>query len=105
MTPARLGRGAIALGQATANRFGSAREHRDDSNMWLANFTAQAAAWGLIVSRAWFVYDEMGMSSGVAITTFAAMAPALIVPPIAGVLADRFDRRKLLAGTYLLNLC
>lgn len=71
--------------------------------MWLANFSAQAAAWALIVSRAWYVYDETGMSSDVGIATFAAMAPAFLVPPIAGVLADRFDRRTMLSYTYLLN--
>ena len=44
------------------------------------------------------------MSSEVGLVTFAATAPAFIIPPIAGVLADRIDRRKLLAASYLLNL-
>ncbi|MEK7217230.1 MAG: MFS transporter, partial [Chloroflexota bacterium] len=89
---------------STRDRYALALEHRDFRNMWLANFSAQAAAWGLIVARAWFVYDDMQSSSGVGLTTFAAMAPAFIVPAIAGVLADRFDRRKLLGYTYLMNL-
>ncbi len=89
---------------AAHKRFAMALEYRDYRNMWLANFSAQAAAWALIVSRAWFVYDEMGMSSDVAITTFAAMAPAFIVPPIAGVLADRYNRRTMLGCTYLMNM-
>lgn len=92
------------LGISTYNRYAAALEHRDYRTMWLANASAQAAAWALIVSRAWFVYDETGMSSDVAIVTFAAMAPAFIVPAIAGVLADRLDRRTLLGYTYLLNL-
>jgi MFS family permease len=37
-------------------------------------------------------------------TTFAAMGPQFVVPPIAGVLADRIDRRTILAWTYSLNL-
>ena len=94
----------VALGLATRDRYAVALEHRDYRTMWLANASAQAAAWALIVSRAWFVYDETGMSSDVAVVTFAAMAPAFIVPPIAGVLADRLDRRTLLGYTYLLNL-
>lgn len=89
---------------ATRDRYALALEYRDFRNMWLANFSAQAAAWGLIVARAWFVYDDMQSSSGVGLTTFAAMAPAFIVPAIAGVLADRFDRRTLLGYTYILNL-
>src|SRR5205085_8421771 len=85
-------------------RYAMPLEHRDYPNMGLANCSAQAAAWALNVSRAWYVYDEMGMSSSVAITTFAAMAPALVIPLIGGVLADRFDRRRLLGYTYALNL-
>ena len=94
----------VNLGLATHNRYAVALEHRDYRTMWLANASAQAAAWALIVSRAWFVYEETGMSSDVAMVTFAAMAPAFLVPPIAGVLADRVDRRALLGYTYLLNL-
>src|SRR5947209_20480725 len=94
----------IGLWTAFQRRYGAALAYRDFRNMWLANFSAQAAAWGLIVARAWFVYDQMGMSASVGITTFAALAPALIVPPIAGVLADRFDRRTVLSYTYIINL-
>ena len=94
----------IELGVSTHNRYAVALEHQDFRTMWLANASAQAAAWALIVSRAWFVYDETGMSSDVALVTFAAMAPAFIVPPIAGVLADRLDRRTLLGWLYLVNL-
>ena len=55
---------AADLARATMSRYALALEHRDYRMMWMANFSAQAAAWALIVSRAWFVYDEMGMSSG-----------------------------------------
>ncbi len=37
----------------------------------------------------------------VGVTTFAAMAPRFVMPPVAGYLADRFDRRSLLLATYL----
>ncbi|MPZ15057.1 MAG: MFS transporter [Chloroflexi bacterium] len=72
--------------------------------MWLANLSAQAAAWGLIVSRGWLVFDMTGSSMDVGIVTFAAMVPLVFVPPIAGVLADRVDRRTLLGSTYALNM-
>ena len=85
-------------------RYTAALEFRDYRRMWLANLSAQSAAWALIVARGWFVYEEHHMSSEVALVTFAATAPAFIVPPIAGVLADRIDRRKLLAASYLVNL-
>lgn len=94
----------VNIALSTRDRYALALEHRDYRNMWMANFSAQAAAWALIVARAWFVYDDTHSSSNVGIATFAAMAPAFVVPAIAGVLADRFDRRTLLGYTYLLNL-
>src|SRR5215212_7436239 len=72
--------------------------------MWLANVSAQAAAWALIVARGWFVFDMTHSSVSVGIVTFAAMAPQLFMPPIAGVLADRMSRRNLMASTYAVNL-
>ncbi|MBM2810053.1 MAG: arabinose efflux permease family protein [Chloroflexi bacterium] len=72
--------------------------------MWLGVMSAQAAAWALIVARGWLVFDMTGSSMDVGMVTFAAMAPMFFVPPIAGVLADKWDRRSLLAGSYAVNL-
>lgn len=84
-------------------RFLVAVQYRDFRNLWLANLSAQAAAWGLIVARAWLIFDRTDSTVWVGITTFASMAPLFIVPPFIGVLADRMDRRRLLAWTYSLN--
>src|SRR5262245_33248855 len=96
---------------ATSNRFAvfrdrffAALEYRDFRRLWMANASAQAAAWALIVTRGWLIYEKTHSSFWVGATTFAAMAPQFLVPPIVGVLADRTDRRKLLACTYGLNL-
>jgi MFS family permease len=85
-------------------RYTAALEYREFRTMWLASLAAQAAAWALIVARGWLVFDMTGSSMAVGVVTFAAMAPLLFMPPIAGVLADRFDRRNVLAATYAINL-
>jgi MFS family permease len=85
-------------------RFLVALAYREFRHLWAANASAQAAAWALIVSRGWLVFEETESSLWVGVTTFAAMAPQFLIPPIAGVLADRMDRRILLAWTYALNL-
>ena len=90
--------------RASLPRYTVALEYHEFRMMWLASLAAQAAAWGLIVARGWLVFDLTGSSMAVGLVTFAAMAPMLFVPPIAGVLADRFDRRNLLALTYAVNL-
>jgi MFS family permease len=92
------------IAAAFANRYGAALQYPDFRAMWTANASAQAAAWGLIVARGWLIYDETGSSFWVGATTFAAMAPLFLVPPIVGVLADRMDRRTLLAWSYLVNM-
>ena len=72
--------------------------------MWQANLASHSAAWALIVARAWVVFDMTDSSAMVGAVTFAAMAPLFFIPPFAGVLADRIDRRTLLAWTYGINL-
>jgi len=89
--------------RAFFDRFLVALQYPDFRQMWIANAFAQAAAWGLIVTRGWLVYHSTHSSFLVGLTTFAALAPQLIVPPIAGVLADRMDRRTLLSWTYGVN--
>ncbi len=58
---------------------------------------AGGAAWGLIIARAWLVYTLSGSSLWVGIVTFTAMAPMFLFPPVAGYMADRFNRRNLIA--------
>src|SRR5438477_8903005 len=86
------------------SRFFAALAYPDFRRLWLANASAQAAAWALIVTRGWLIFDKTGSAFWVGAATFAAMGPQFFVPPIVGVLADRMDRRKLLAWTYSLNL-
>ena len=45
-----------------------------------------------------------GESSMVGMVTFLAMIPRVIIPPFSGYLADRFDRKKVMAGMFTLNL-
>jgi MFS family permease len=89
--------------RAFSDRFFVALQYRDYRQLWIANAYAQAAAWGLIVTRGWLIYHTTHSSFLVGVTTFAALAPQFLVPPIVGVLADRMDRRTLLSWTYGIN--
>mgnify|MGYP003325779443 CR=1 FL=1 len=68
------------------SRFGVALQYPEFRRLWTSNATAQAASWGLIVTRGWFIYGQSQSSFLVGLATFAAMGPNLIVPPIIGVL-------------------
>jgi MFS family permease len=93
-----------ALARAAANRLFSAFQHRDYRILWAANLSAGSAHWALIVARGWLVYDLTDSSSLVGLVTFAAMIPRLLITPFAGYLVDRFDRRTVLAWTFVINL-
>ncbi|MBI2172512.1 MAG: MFS transporter [Chloroflexi bacterium] len=92
------------IGRSTLARYLAALEYSDFRKMWLANLSAQAAAWALIVARGWLVFQKTDSSAWVGIVTFAAMGPLFFVPPFAGVLADRVNRKTILQWTYIVNL-
>lgn len=72
--------------------------------LWLATMSGASAYWALIVARGILVLEMSGSSGMVGVVTFAAMAPRFLVPPVAGYLADRFPRQRVLAASYWLNL-
>ncbi len=86
------------------HRYVVALQYRDFLWIWLGSLGGQSAYWALIVARGIFVLQETGSSTQVGITTFVAMAPRFILPPLTGYLADRFDRRAVLATAYVLQL-
>jgi MFS family permease len=92
------------LEQPIFSRYLSALTYRDFRILWVANLSSQAAAWALIVARGWFVYTMSDSSGWVGLVTFAAMFPRVVVTPISGYLSDRFDRRKVLACMFALNM-
>ena len=78
--------------------------YRDYRRLWAATASAQSAAWALIVLRGALVYELTESNAWVGFATMAALLPSLVITPLSGLLADRFDRRRLLAATYALNL-
>jgi MFS family permease len=78
--------------------------HPDYCLLWGATACGQAAAWALVVLRAALVYELTRSNAWVGLVTMAAQLPSLVVTPFAGLLADRFDRRRVLACTFTLNL-
>lgn len=64
--------------------------------IWVAQLVARLGngltAFGLGVH----VYRQSGLTTSVALVTMAAFLPGLLLGPLGGVLADRFDRRLLM---------
>jgi MFS family permease len=91
-------------GGGVRSQYLMALAYPDFRTLWTASFSAGAAAWALIVARGWLVYDLSDSSLWVGLVTFAAMVPRVMVTPFSGYLADRFDRRTVLASMFSVNV-
>ena len=62
--------------------------------MFYAAGLSAVSLWAMITASGWLGYELTGNPSGTGIVTFAAIGP-WVLAPIAGALADRFDRAKI----------
>ena len=90
-------------GAAVAGRYLESLRHLEFRKLWIATLCSQGSAWALIVARAALVFELTGSPAWTGYVTFAAMIPSVLMSPIAGYLADRFDRRTVLAAAYATN--
>jgi MFS family permease len=83
---------------AGADRAGifSAVQHRRFRPLWTASILSGVAYMTALTARGWVAFDLHHHSSTVGLVVFASLLPAFIVTPLAGVLADRYDRRAIL---------
>ena len=92
------------LGKRVGSQYLASFQHPGYAKMWLASLSSSSAAWALIVARAALILDLTGSAAWTGYVTFAAMIPGVVVSPIAGYLADRFDRRTVMAWAFGVNL-
>ncbi len=72
--------------------------------MWVASFSSNIGTWMQNVLLPVYVLDRTGKASVVGIMVFAQLGPLLFLSIPAGVIADRFDRRKWLIAMQLVQL-
>ncbi len=76
---------------------------RDFVLMWLAQLVSTAGSSLTDLAAAIYVYDQTGSAFLVGLTLMATAVPSLIVGLIAGVFVDRWDRRKVMMASNLLQ--
>ena len=63
-------------------------------------FGGQAASligmWLQLTAQSWLIYRLTGSAAAVGLVTFAMQGPGLLLGPIAGALADRHDKRRIM---------
>jgi MFS family permease len=60
---------------------------------------SQAGAWLYNLALLAFVYERTHSSTWLAITTAARVLPVVVFGPLGGVVADRYDRRRLMLAS------
>ncbi|WP_370941777.1 MFS transporter [Amycolatopsis sp. cg5] len=66
------------------------------ARLWTAAFFSESAEWMLQVALPIHLYRLTGSAASTAASIALGLLPALLLSPVAGVLADRADRRRLL---------
>ena len=79
-----------------------ALRHRNFRLFFAGQSISLIGTWMTRVATGWLVYKITGSAFYLGIVGFAGQIPTFIVAPFAGVLVDRFDRRKLLVWTQVL---
>ena len=69
--------------------------------LWLAQLGSMIGTWMQTVGAQWLLVDEPNAATLVSLVQTAGLLPMLLLALPAGVLADTFDRRRLLIGVQL----
>jgi len=72
--------------------------------LWLAQLASMIGTWMQTVGAQWLLIDEPDAPTLVSLVQTASLLPMLLLALPAGVLADSFDRRRLLVGVQLSTL-
>ena len=73
--------------------------HADFRYLWTGTVMMSAGQWVQQVTLGWLIYDLTGNSVLLGALNGLRALPFLVTGPMAGVAADRMDRRKLLIAT------
>lgn len=77
----------------------SALHHRNYRLFLSGQLISLAGTWMQTIAQGWLVYQISGSELALGIVGFASAIPALVISPMAGVVADRVSRRALLVAT------
>ncbi|QKV72591.1 MFS transporter [Amycolatopsis sp. Hca4] len=69
------------------------------ARLWVAAFFGETAEWMLQVALPVYVFQRTGSAATTALSIVLGLLPAVLLSPVAGVVADRWNRRAVLFGT------
>lgn len=79
------------------------RNNNDYRNLWLGSVVSQLGDWFNLIASAALVANLTGTSTAISYLFLVRFVPLFLFSPLAGVLADRYDRRYILIASDLLR--
>src|ERR671937_2907343 len=68
--------------------------------LWFSSAAGNSGRWAFSMAIGWLTLELTNSGFWVGAAVFVTSGPIILVSPLAGLLADRFDRRQLLAGAF-----
>jgi MFS family permease len=81
-----------------------ALQHRNYRLFFSGQSISMIGTWMQMVAMSWLIYRLTGSVSMLGVIGFTSQIPTFILAPFAGVLADRWNRQKILLWTQLLAM-
>lgn len=86
---------------ASFGALGRALSHRDSRIFFGGSMVAWTGLWMQRIAVSWLAWELTGSAFWVGVVAFCDLAPAVIVSPLAGAVADRVDRVRLATWTQV----
>ncbi len=72
--------------------------------LFIGQSISLTGSWMQQLALSWLVYRLTGSAFFLGLVAFASQLPATLISPLAGVLADRWDRHRIVLGTQVLGM-
>ena len=82
----------------------AALHHRGFRWLWTGTFCSSAGQWIQATTLGWVVYDLTGSGTMLGAVLGMRAIPLLLLAPLVGTVADRFDRKLVLIATQILMM-
>ena len=86
------------------NRVFKAFQYREFRLLWIGACTSSIGTWMQSVAQSWLVLQISNSPFLLGLDSFLGQIPIFLFSLLGGVIADRFDRRKLLIGSQLVQM-
>ena len=81
----------------------NAFDYRDFRLLWISSMAASFAMQMQVVARGWLTYNITESALALSGVMIAFMAPSMVIGPVGGIIADRFDKKPVMLASQLLN--